>query len=478
MYIALVDDNTQHLQSLIDAVESLNHQPIPFSRAAEALAHCQENDIPLIISDIRMPEMDGLAFLEALKADERTRRSDVVLVTGQGDMNSAIQALRHGAYDYLNKPLHLEEIEAVVEKAAEHQQLIRENAELLERFDERLGRATEAIAADLAKAKQALRDRSGLGGIVAASPVMQQLVDQCDLYHQNPDVPVIIEGETGSGKEVMARLIHHGSDVNEEPFVDINCSALNATLFEGELFGYEKGAFTGGDPEGRAGKLELAGEGTLFLDEIGDMPVELQPKLLRVLQERTFYRVGGLKKLSFRARVICATNRDLEAMMAEGTFREDLYHRLRLGHLQIPPLRDRPEDILPLASRFLTTAAQRRGVPEPAMAPEFKQAVQSHPWPGNVRELQNAIDRAVLLARGGAISPELLGIGPGQPMAAAVLTAPGSPDLPEHALNLEEHINDLVRKALAMHDGNKSQTARYLGLSWAALDRRLKKMGG
>ncbi len=484
MEIVLVDDNQQHLQTLIDAVQTLGHDVIAFTDPQRALKHCKTHDVHLLLSDIRMPDMSGIELLDAIKTGADTRIMDVLLVTGQGDEESAIAALRKGAYDYLHKPLNLNELEAVLDKAAEHQKLIRENRELMEKFDLRLSRATETIEAELREAKRIIRERSGVGRIITQSTEIKNLVKRAKMYHQNPEVPVIIEGETGTGKEVFARLVHFGDDTVDTPFVALNCSTLSGQLVESELFGYAKGAFTGSNPEGQAGKLELAGEGTLFLDEIGDLPMDLQPKLLRVLEERLYYRVGGLNKIEFNARVVCATNRNLEKMIQDNEFRLDLFHRLNLGYIQIPSLRERREDIPVLAEHFLQRAIERRKVPARRFGNGVLDKLNRYDWPGNVRELENTIERAVLNTFDEEISPESIVFISGLEAPSPTLgtAEPGATrdllDLPEDKLDLDEHINQIVQLALDKFEGNKSRTADYLGLSWAALNRRLKKAEG
>jgi DNA-binding NtrC family response regulator len=471
--VLLVDDNEHSLQGLSVVLADLGHQPVAVSSAEAALERVRADYYPLVVTDIRMPGIDGLDLLARLKDGEESRHSDVVIITGHGDMETAIDALRKGAYDYLNKPINARELAAVVERSAEHQALLHENRDFRERFSRKVREATSELRRDLERARSRLRRVVGVGDVVAESAAMRTLVRETELYHGEPGVPVLIEGETGTGKEILARLVHHGpprgTDGEDTPFVALNCSAISPQLFESELFGHEAGAYTGSTRTGARGKLELAGQGTLFLDEVAEMPLELQPKLLRVLEERTFYRVGGLKKREFQARVVCASNRGLETMVAEGRFRRDLFHRLKVGHLVLPPLRQRPEDIPVLAETLELLLAQA--------------------WPGNVRELENAMERAVLTHNGEVLMPghldfltreaatdRAVSAEPAATNAAAFLD-PQRLVLPEEGLDLEALTTAVVLAAVERFDGNKTRAARYLGLSRYALHRRLQKNG-
>jgi len=336
MRILLVDDNRDSLQSLQVVLSDLGHQPEVATNAQEALNLAAQSFYPLIITDIRMPGMNGLELLGVLKSTPEGRNADVVIITGHGDMQTAVEALRKGAYDYLNKPINARELAAVVERCCEHQALLLENMEWRTRFEHRVDEATQDIKRNLAEAADRLRQAAGVGSVVAASPAMIRLVAEARIYHKDPSVSVLIEGETGTGKEVLARLVHYGEGMPAAPFLAINCSAIPGHLFESELFGHDAGAFTGSTRQGLRGKLEIAEDGALFLDEVAEMPLELQPKLLRVLEERTFYRVGGVKKRHLRARVICAANRDMSSMVENGRFRRDLYYRLNVVTLAVP----------------------------------------------------------------------------------------------------------------------------------------------
>jgi DNA-binding NtrC family response regulator len=494
MRIMVVDDNDHSLQSLCLVLSDLGHEPRPFNDPLEALDAAENDFYPLIITDIMMPGIDGLELLRRIKQLPECRQSDVVLITGHGDMQTAVEALRKGAYDYLNKPINARELAAVVDRSAEHQSLRIENEELRQQMDAKVAEATRDMAQSLEQARHLLREVTGIGQMVAQSPAMSRLVDEALIMHGNPSVPVLLEGETGTGKEVLAKLIHHGNGASDAPFIGINCAAIPAELFESELFGHEAGAYTGSRSGGAPGKLEAAAGGTVFLDEVAELPLALQPKLLRALEEKAFYRLGGVKRRLFDARVICAANRDLEEMVGKGLFRRDLYHRLRVGHLRIPPLRERGDDIRVLAELVLLREAERKKKQFRAFSDEAMDLLMRYSWPGNVRELENTIERAVLMNDGATLTPAhlsflTLAAWPDSPAFSAsprpnaeeenwfAKTADGRVALPERAFDLEEFVDGIVRAALARFDGNKTKTANFLGISRFALHRRLQALG-
>lgn len=480
MRILIVDDNETSLESLRTVLEDLGHTPHPVCDPYEALELASQTHFPLIITDIRMPGLDGLELLSRLKGIPLATLSHVVLITGHGDMATAIEALRRGAYDYLSKPIDARELAIVVERSAEHHALLSENAELRSDMNRRVESATSELRRDLEDVRVRLRNISGIGDVVTASPAMRKIIAETAMFHADPTVPVLLEGETGTGKEVVARLIHFGSNGSDLPFIAINCSAIPFELFESELFGHEAGAYTGSRSGGAPGKLELAGDGTLFLDEVAELPLLLQPKLLRVLEERSFYRLGGLKRRTFRARIICAGNRDLAHMVEEGTFRRDLYHRLRVGHILLPPLRERREDIPEMATMFLRREAKRKKKQLSTVAPKTLELLMAQPWPGNVRELENTIERAVLLYDGPELLPEHLALNEMPCLKSPRLTPSGNFDpatfeFPESGLDMEAFIDALVEKALERASGNKTRAAALLGISRFALLRRLNR---
>lgn len=484
MEILLVDDEQQSRQYLAGFLENdLGHTVIQCGDGREALKEFVRAPVPMVLSDIRMPGLDGIKLLEKIKALPEGRTVDFVLLTGYGSMDTAIKALRAGAYDYLLKPTKLFEVEAVVARIAEHQALIRENYELTHEFDSRLAEATRETESELKELKQLVASTMGAGNLCFVSEAMKNIVSIAEKLHDARTVPVIIEGETGTGKEVVAKLIHFGGErPGSAPFIPINCSAISANLFETELFGYEAGAFSGAGKRGQKGKFELAQGGTIFLDEIGDVPLAFQPKLLRVLQERDFYRVGGVRKRSLDVQIICATNRDLVQMVKRGEFREDLFYRLNTGRIVIPPLRERKEDIVPLATMFLEQFASQKKKHFRRFTSDALELIKSYPWPGNVRQLQNAIERIVLLDDGTEITAGHLAFLTSDNQRTAPVPVPRQGEdsitiaLPDDGIPLRDIEERVVRRVLEKLDGNKSRTARYLEIAYNTLRSKLKEM--
>ncbi|RLB13663.1 MAG: sigma-54-dependent Fis family transcriptional regulator [Deltaproteobacteria bacterium] len=481
MRILVVDDERDHRECLSNYLENeLGHQVTQSKNGKAALAQFQKNPFPMVLSDIRMPEMDGIQLLRKLKELPQGRYVDVVLITGYADMSSAIEALRGGAYDYLMKPIDLIELRAVVNRIAEHQSLLRENYELTHCFEEKLAQSVRETETRLKDLQKAYAEVVGIGEIGVFSKQMKKVMELVKRFREDRTVPVLIEGETGTGKEVVARLLHYGEGEVTAPFVPINVSAISPNLFESELFGYEAGAFTGAKKTGQKGKLELARGGTLFLDEIGDMPLEFQPKLLRVLEDREFFRVGGLKKISLDLRVICATNRNLAQLVKEGSFRKDLYYRLNVARIFIPPLRERQQDIAPLARMFLARYAEQKKRRFKSIHPQAIKILEDYPWPGNVRELENTIERVVLMYDEEEIKPkhlEFLSLENNEIIESQSSALDlDSIVLPSDTLYLEEVEAKIIRKALAKFGGNKSRTAIYLGISRNVLNRKIKKL--
>jgi DNA-binding NtrC family response regulator len=488
MRILLVDDDEAGRELLADYLEEqLDHDVTQCCDGMEGLEEYEKKPYPMVITDIQMPRLDGLKLLARLKATAEGQRSDVVLITGFGDMNSAIQALRSDAYDYLVKPVNLQELDAVVGKIAEHQSLLAENEELTRHFQEKVEEATQATRSRLKSLQKAFADVVGVGDVGVFSDKMRDAFRLVERFHQDPTVPVLIQGETGTGKDVAARLVHFGrsEEVITSPFVSINCAAITATLFESELFGYEGGAFSGAKKTGQAGKLEYAEDGSVFLDEIGELPLEIQPKLLHVLEQREFYRVGGVKKTKLKARIIGATNRNLLQEVKDGMFRQDLFYRLNVAKIQLPPLRDRTEEITPLALMFLRRIAGQKKSKFNEISSEAVHLLEAHPWPGNVRELQNAIERVVLLYDGEVVRPEhlsfladesIFALEHDSPAAVAHQSASNalSISFPENELDLREVEMMVIRKAMERFDNNKSKVASYLGISRNTLINKLK----
>lgn len=464
MRVLLVDDEpmSRHGVSFFLRM-AMGCEVVECENGAEALAKFRETPFPLVISDIRMPEMDGLELLRQIRKLPQAESSAVILMTGFADVDSAVTALREGAYDYLYKPVKTETLAAVLAKLQEDQK----QPEAPQVTKEPRSDVSQTVAVP------------GYGDVGVFSSEMRHIVELTRRLHDDRSIPVLIQGETGTGKEIIARLVHHGRGESPAPFISLNCPAIAPTLFESELFGYEAGAFTGARKSGNPGKLELAQGGTLFLDEIGDLPLDLQPKLLRVLQEREMYRVGGSDRLSLDVRLVAATNRNLEELVAKGQFRQDLYFRLNLGLIQLPPLRKRGDEVVHLAQMFLARLAEQKKSAFRYISREARQILQTYPWPGNVRELANVLERVVLLYNEESVRPEHLAFitqtAPARTSGPAALK-PDNFTLPEEGLDLEALNREILRRALEKFGGNKTQAAKYLGLTRSSMRKRAAKL--
>jgi len=481
--ILLVDDDHASRTYLGEFLREIGHIVVESADGCAALNAFSSKEFHLVLSDIRMPKMSGIELLQKIRGLPGGQGVDIVLITGDGELRTAIEALRAGAYDYLLKPINIEELVNITERVAEHQSLKRENEILNGKFEDVVKVATEETRQELSRLKKAYYESVGLGKVGIFSEAMKKVFQQARKLRTDRSIPVLIQGETGTGKEIVARYIHYGDGVTTAPFVDINCAAISPGIFESELFGYEAGAFTGGLAKGQKGKLDMAAGGTLFLDEIGEIPTDLQAKLLRVIQEKEYYRVGGLRKIKTDTRIVCATNVDIEEKVRQGKFRQDLFYRLNVGRIYLPPLRQRVEDILPLARMFLARYAREKGKRFEAIGEEAANVLLSYQWPGNVRELKNAMEWVVLMWDDKVVKPAHLGIlqkadtciMPGKVMTAGVLDYQDF-TLPPNSLPLEEYTNNIIFKALQMHKGNKTETAKYLGISRRSLYSRLKHL--
>ena len=482
MKILLVDDEPHSRQAVLWFLKHQRHEVVECASGEDALREFSRGEYPMVLSDVQMPGMSGIELTAAIKKMPDSWRTDIVLFTGHADLKSAVGALRAGVYDYLEKPVDVQELAAAVERVSEHQTLLRENKRLTERFDDEVEAATEETRRELVDIKKAVV-KSIIGSVGVFSTDMQIIAQQAQQLHTDRSIPVLIEGETGVGKEVIAKMIHYGSEIDlssTAPFVDINCAALAPTLFESELFGYEAGSFTGGMSKGSKGKFDLAQGGTLFLDEIGELPIDLQGKLLRVLQEKEFYRVGGLKKIKTNVRIICATNVPLEEGVAQKTFRQDLYFRLKVARIVIPPLRSRKDAILPMANLFLRECARRKKKKFACIDAHAAKMLEEYSWPGNIRELQNIIEYVVFAYDEVELKTEHLVNLLGKARVAPTLTSAGSRTLelpfPIGGYALKDYTADVVLKVLAAHDGNQSAAAQYLDISRRALSYRLEEI--
>jgi len=428
----------------------------------EALRAFSEAPFDLVFLDIRMPGTDGLTVLAKLRA--LASDAHVIVMTAHGTMETAIQAMQRGAYDYLAKPFDLDEVLLLAERALA------------------AGRLTQEVA----RLKTGLQEVWEFGALIGRHPRMQEVYKTIGRIAAS-DVTILLRGESGTGKELVARAIHHYSRRAGRPFVAVSSAAIPGTLLESELFGHERGAFTDAK-ERKLGKLELAHGGTLFLDEIGDMPPELQTKLLRALQERTIERVGGQESLRIDVRVLAATNRDLETMMREGRFREDLFYRLNVVTVTLPPLRERRRDIPLLVEHLLAKYAAELG--ERGVAPEALDRLVGHDWPGNVRELENVVQRAMVMATTGVILPEHLPIGPVSAAASVAIDATLEEIIERKLLEcvrgLREHASanlydlmigliekPLLRAVLRETGGNQVRAAQILGINRNTLRKKL-----
>lgn len=477
MNILLVEDDVQTIQILSDFLHRIGHDVTCAKNGAEALELYNTKAFPMILSDIKMPGMSGLDLLKALKAEKASEFTDIVLFTGYGSLETAIEALRFGAYDYLLKPIKPEELALLTDRVSEHQALKRENHLLTEKFSEQVERETVYVKQEVIRLREIIATTTNCGELGIFSASMRDAVEKANLYHQNRSMPVIIEGETGTGKELIAKLIHHGENKSARPFIDVNCAALTSSLFESELFGYEAGAFTGSLSKGQKGKLDLANGGTIFLDEVGEIPIELQGKLLRFLQERSFYRVGGLKKVEVDVRIICATNIDLVSAIDRGKFRRDLFYRLNTLQIKLPPLRNRPESIVPLAQHFLNRFSREKKKEFMSVGDDAAKALLTYDWPGNVRELKNVVERAVTLYNDTTLRCSHLEL----PILdnknkVPIIDIPWN--LPNTPLSIDHLMDEIIQQAYKMHEYHIGKTADYLGMTRRMLAYRIKQIEG
>ncbi|HSF33431.1 MAG TPA: sigma-54 dependent transcriptional regulator [Candidatus Tectomicrobia bacterium] len=445
-HILIVDDERYTLDALSVILRRERHTVLTATSGKEALDHLQEQDVDIILSDVKMPEMDGLALLRQVKSEHPS--IVVVMMSGHQDVGAAVEAMKEGAFDYLIKPFGKEDVLRTVQKAITLSALLVENLTLKRRVHDQFARAQ----------------------VIGSSPVWRKI---CEMVEQvaPAKATVLITGESGTGKELIASLLHRLSPRAERPFVTLNAAALPATLLEAELFGYEKGAFTGAQQR-KPGRFELADGGTLFLDEIGDMPMEVQVKLLRVLQDGTFERLGGTRTLQVDVRVVAATNKDLSQEVEAQRFRLDLYYRLNVITLPLPPLRERREDIPLLVAHFLRKYAEQNRKEVTAVQQQTLQRLQAYDWPGNVRELENVIERAVVLAQGPTI-------GVAELPDHLRETAPAPPSDEQLILPTRATLADIERAAivhaLQQSGGNRQAAARALNIGVATLYRKLKE---
>lgn len=478
MKILLVDNDVGSRTHLAEFLRKLGHTVIDKANSKQALDIVARENFNLVLTDNNISKGSGLELLRKIHARPDGKDVDIVFLSGYSDANTVIEALRLGAFDYLFKPLSIEELIKTIGRVAKHQALLQSVAG----FDTTGDALEHKIYGHDVYPLSENQPPLNLNRICICSSVIKNLFELADKLHTDRSIPILIEGETGTGKELIASYIHYGRSHSSLPFIALNCAALTTSIFESELFGYEPGTFSGGLPGGKKGKLDIAQGGTLFLDEISEMPVSLQAKLLRVLQEREFYRVGGLNLEKTDVRIICSTNKNMDKMVKEGTFRQDLYYRLNVAHIFIPPLRKRPEDILPLAENFLRQFSREKGKSFHTINPQAVSMLQAYCWPGNVRELRNIIEWIVLMNDDIELKPVHLQYlretktGIVQPEDNSAADTNQDFILPNTCLPLSKFSNDIVLKALEMHNGNKTETAKYLGISRSSLYYRLKHM--
>jgi DNA-binding NtrC family response regulator len=444
--ILIVDDEDGMRRLLSRVLTREGYETSAVGSGAEALRLVASERFDLVVTDIKMPEMDGLQLLAELKEYEPSL--PIIVITAYGTIENAVQALRSGAYDYIAKPFENDEIKLTVAKAFERERLLAENrylhAELEGRYD--------------------------FSGIVGGSLAMQQVYDMASSVAVS-NANVLITGESGTGKELLARSIHYSSLRKEKPFVVLNCAAISEGVLESELFGHEKGAFSGA-LDTRKGRFERADQGTLFIDEVAEMSMAAQVKLLRVIQEHEFERVGGNKTISVDVRIVAATNKKLEEQVKDGKFREDLYYRLNVVNINVPPLRSRREDVEPLSRFFLEKYISETGKKITDLSPRALSCLLAHDWPGNVRELQNAIERAVVLSKGSVLTPRDFPQGMQGDDQICL-------QIPEKGGSLTDILEDLERQliiqTLQREDGSQTRAAETLGIKRTTLRYKMEK---
>jgi DNA-binding NtrC family response regulator len=441
--LLIVDDETDSRDALAELADRWGYEVQTASDGTEALRRAIEWHPDVILTDLVMPNMDGLWLLRALRAE--LPDCPVVLLTGRGTVQTAVQAIKEGAYDFIEKPLEISRLRVVLDRALEKKETMRE-VQLLRRRLAALAPGTDVI---------------GSGpGMARVFELVKKVAPA--------NASVVITGESGTGKEVVARAVHSLSTRKDKPFVALNCGAIPPTLIESELFGYERGAFTGADQR-RLGTFELAHGGTLFLDEIGELPLEMQGKFLRVLEERKFRRLGGKSEVEVDVRVICATNRDLKEEIKKGRFREDLYFRLHVFTVHLPPLKERREDVPLLVQHFIEKFNGETGKHVQGVSPAAMEVLQNYTWPGNIRELRNTVERAMILTDGDTIDGEHLppDMRPTRPESATLRVPLG--------IQLRDVEKEYILASLQKNAGNKARTAEVLGISEKTLYNKLNR---
>lgn len=453
--IYVVDDEATIRQGITIALET-DYQVEAFSSAESAIEAMETNPADLVLLDIGLPGMNGIEALGRLK--ELYPNILVIMITAYEDIETVVSAMKLGAYDYVVKPLHMDGLEVTIRNALETVRLRKEVQLLQEKYL-----------------------KENLPYFIGESNAIQDVMDLIGKVAKSPDTPILILGGTGTGKELIANAIHYRSPNFAGPLITVNCGAIPDDLMESELFGYEKGAFSGASPSGKKGLVEEASNGTLFLDEVGDLDMAAQRKLLRFLEDGEYYRLGGTKKLRVQTRVVSATNKDLESMIQKGDFRRDLYYRLAVIKVEVPSLDKRRDDIIPIARHFVVELGQKHGKSFRGISREAESALNEFHWEGNVRELRNVIERAVLIGEGLELTVEDLGIGRDdkgeppdrQPTGRFPSIPPTGIDLPSIQESLERHY---IEEALRMAGGNESKAAQLLNINHHTFRYRRKKL--
>jgi DNA-binding NtrC family response regulator len=441
--ILIAEDERTLREGIGQACTEGGFKVVEVATGHEAIEKLERHVFDLVVTDLKMPGSDGMEVLKRAKAlHEQTL---VIMMTAFGTVDGAVEAIKHGAYDYIQKPFSIDELELKIQRALEHERLVRKVTYL--------------------------GSSPGSAGIIGESPAMKEIFKTIEKV-AGSNATVLINGETGTGKELIAEAIHRNSQRSENNFVKMNCASLTDSLLESELFGHEKGAFTGADRQ-RSGRFELANDGTLFLDEVGNMSPSTQAKVLRATQEQEFERVGGSRTIKVDVRLIAATNIDLPAAIAAGRFREDLYYRLNVVNIRVPPLRERREDILPLARHFVMKLGREMKRPIDGFSDKAIELLLSHDWPGNVRELENTVERAVLMAENGPITEKDLSI-LGRPSDGDLAI---SPSLAHELLNLELLEKQAMVEALKRSNWVQKEAAKLLGVSSRVLNYKVHKHG-
>ncbi len=449
--ILVIDDEPILRQSLEVALTSQGYEVVTSWTGEEGLERFHKDQPDLVLLDHWLPGINGDEVLRRIK--EKDPDLPVIIMTAQGSIEMAVNSMKMGAFDFLVKPFELEQVEELIKKGLERIRLKRELEWLRAQYQEKF--------------------RSG--GIIGVSQKMKEVLELAEKVAQGAETTVLIEGETGTGKELLAEYIHFLSPRSSFPFIPINCGAIPKELFESELFGYERGAFTGALEKGKMGKVEAAERGTIFLDEVAELPPSAQVKILRVLEEKEYFKVGGVEKRKADVRIIAATNKDLEAEVRKGNFRDDLFFRLNVVKLFISPLREREEDILPLFKFFMERFNEQFKKGFVHISKEAEEKILHYPWPGNIRELKNTVERIVLLERGDTVLAKHLSfLGERREKRDS---AAFKPTLPPQGILLEEVEKGFILEALRMKKGNKVQAAKMLGISRSALIYRMEKYG-